>query len=247
VENYTKSIAFKKADSIKKISLIIKNKQNIFKQVFIANLKSRAKIETVMRKYIKGYSKDRIRIRKLSRNNSNSFYSPNKEANDIHSSNNYSISSYSNNYIKNNLYQSQNQDKVLNNNFNTLSSVYNNTSGSYMKNALYSSELNIKNNYSNNTINLQSEKKKINKQNGDSNHNVFDRLNSKNKISNKNSINIANEMIPSRELKEMKELEECTFQPKINYYYPSCNDDPNHKYNNSINDSLEGNSYGIIL
>ena len=39
--------------------------------------------------------------------------------------------------------------------------------------------------------------------------------------------------------KEMKELEECTFRPKINLYYPTINNMQNYNFPENENDSYE--------
>ncbi len=260
IESYNKSIAVQKAESIKKLSLIVKNKQNTFKSVFFANLKSRNQIEHVMRKYVKGYSREKIRRKKMSRSNSN-ICSPKKDLSETQSFNNYSYSNYSTNNFNNNLRSSKNkyfsgnnQEGNFNNtnynNYNTItSSVYNNTSGSNLRSNFYNTEKTINRNSP--KINRRdktniSKGEDVNQNNSTSK--VFERLNSHNKISRKKSLNNSvNEcIIPSRELKEMKELEQCTFQPKINYYYPSCKDTNSKHYYNSITGNTEEDQYGIL-
>jgi hypothetical protein len=55
----------KKAESAKIINLVIENKEKLMKSTFLENFKGRVKIENVLRKYVRGYSKDRIRRKKI--------------------------------------------------------------------------------------------------------------------------------------------------------------------------------------
>ena len=64
-ENYIKNQSVKKAESAKLINLVIENKEKIMKSTFLENFKGRVKIENVLRKYVRGYSKDRIRKKKI--------------------------------------------------------------------------------------------------------------------------------------------------------------------------------------
>lgn len=226
---------------------MIHNKQNTFKSVFFAKFKSRHQIENIMRRYIKGYSRDRIRIRKMSRSNSN-LCSPQRDLSETQSCNDYSYSNYSNNNIN---FRSSNKkmnskERTLTN-YNTItSSVYNNTSGSNLRSNFYNTEKSIKRN---NLKTSFSNKKNFTKgqevKENNSTSNVFDRLNTYSKISGRKSLNNSiDNCIPSRELKEKKEFEECTFQPKINYYYPSCNNTNSRNYN-TITANTKEDDYGI--
>jgi len=197
------------------------NKQNIFKSVFLVNLKARVKMENIMRKYVKGYSQDRIRRRKMNKTNSNSFYHQKRESSDSHSLFNRS---YSNNYTHNN-FRNSNQDKN-DNYFNTLSStIYNNTHGSQNLNQLYLSDQNQKKNKTNDyhyNKNLNYDNLKNQNHNYSQTPNVFERLSLNSKLSKKSDSNkIENQIIPSIELKQKKELEECSFKPKISHYQTS--------------------------
>lgn len=209
-----------------------------------------------MRRYVKGYSRDKIRRRKMSRSNSN-ICSPQRDLSDeTQSCNNYSYSNYSanNNFSKNlctsNKYLKHNHEGTFNNNYNTItSSVCNNTSGSNMRSNFYNTDKSINKNSSKINITMTNDKKNLRKAENENNSaaNVFDRLNNQIKISTKKSLNNSvHDFIPSRELKEIKELEQCTFQPKINYYYPSCSN-ANSKHYNTVTAKTEEDEYGILF
>lgn len=247
IESYNKSIALKKAESIKKFTFIINSKQNSFKSLFLANFKSRNQIETVMRRHVKGYSRDKIRLRKMSRSNSN-LCSPYRDLSESRSNKDFSYSQYSNNNLRsiNNRQSDYNHQERTMNHYNTInSSVYNNTSGSNLRSNYYNTDKSI--NRSNSKINFSGKKNFEKKINENSTSNVFERLNSNSKISKRKSLNnTINDFIPSKELKEMKELEQCTFQPKINYYYPSCNNS-NSRHYKTFATNTEEDINGIIL
>ncbi len=246
-------MSLKKVEAIKKIKLVISNKQNSLKHIFLANLKSRYKIENVMRKYIIGYSKDKLRKRKFSRNVSNSYLSHDKDLSESSYLNNISNTYQSNSNTKlNNFNNSKGfpNKNFITSNFNTYNSTfYNNLNESNKKNNVLHTEKNneIKDTWANNSYFLNSNKKFDKKEkNFDENikSDISERLYKRSKTSKKNDKNdTLNNIIPSWELKEKKDYEECTFIPKINYYYPTCNNS-NSKNLETINNSTDENKHG---
>ena len=194
-----------------------------------------------MRRYVKGYSHDKIRKRKMSRKNSNSnLCSPKRDISETQSYNDYPYSHYSNNIMR---FSNKQQERTFNN-YNTInSSVYNNSSGSNLPNNFYNTDKSLNRNDS--KTNFSDKKILRRKINENSASSVFKRLNNNSKISKKKSLNNSIiDCIPSKELKEMKELEECTFQPKINYFYSSCNNTDSRHYN-TITANTEEDDYGV--
>jgi hypothetical protein len=210
----------KKVESVKMINLITENKQKIIKNSFMEKFKSRMKLENLMRKYINGYSKDKTRAKKLQKDYSLRQNSPNNNSYNLFDSNK-SINS-SNYYIRKNSYL--NNSKSLNNTINSRDSNNYNYNPKINKN--YES-FNKPTYETNNTTHY-------NKKNSD----INDRLTSREKTIRKRNYSFD---LTSKELKEKKELEECTFRPKINMYYPTLN---NMKYNNfKQNDSFDDQNY----
>lgn len=229
IESYNKNLAYKKAEGLGKFHSVINNKQNILKHIFITNLKARSKIENLMHKYIKGYSRDKIRRKKLrlstSHNSANRDLSD-PQANCLNNNSNSVFSNSQSNWnfkINGSSTRLDNNNNIMNNN-NFTQSLYNNTSGSFgnSKHLFYTSCTNMNQNspYCNKTISSNS---------GEPNQNF------KNGYKSNSRFNIQ-QIIPSRELKELKELEECTFQPKIKLYYPAIN---NIRHNTSSNEDYE--------
>jgi hypothetical protein len=183
--------------------------------------KSRLKLENLMIKYIKGYSEDKIRSKRLEKETSHILNSPNNNSYNLYDLNK-SINS-SNYQIRKNL--NFNESKSLNNTINSRDSNNN-----------YYFSKNNKNNYSINKKTLDTNNSNYYHKD---NSNVYDRLNSRAKTIRKK--NFSFDLMSSKELKEMKELEECTFRPKINMYYPTLN---NKTYKNSTeNDSFDDQNY----
>ena len=101
-ESYVRNESVKKAESAKIINLVIKNKEKSMKASFLDNFKARVKIENVMRKYVKGFSKDRVKKKRMEE-----FYRLNSAVNDLSDSRSFNFSqNLRNNNTKNSNYQS---------------------------------------------------------------------------------------------------------------------------------------------
>lgn len=191
-----------------------------------------------MRKYIKGYSRDKIIRKKLGLDTLLSY--PNKAFCDFlafnRNNNNFSSTFHSQannsklnktlNYNTNSTFRQEKANQsygIEDNNY-----AETNTSDFYRS----SSSLNInKKNYNRSSKNVNSTNYQRNSSISEENSSdVFKRLSSttasfKSKSSEKKKHQI-NAMIPSQNLKELKDLEECTFRPKITQYSASVNINP---------------------
>ncbi len=216
----------KKAESINKLNLIIKNKQKIFKSVFIANFKSKLKIENILRRHVKGYSKERIRRKKIGLETSSSLHSRNRDSKYSQSFNNQSyLNSSMFNFIKNNNDNSLNKYSNLHNNcFLTVPSlsVINDDSNIVLNrnDNIFESNKTLTSNLK--SLNFDSKNEKNEKLNNKEycTSKVFERLYTTVKSPRKHGYDT---ILPSKELKEIKELKECSFIPKINYFNPLKN------------------------
>lgn len=202
----------KKADSVRKILSVVSNKQNIFKSVFLENLKARTKIENILRKHVKGYSRDKIRRIKMSKYNSDSNLSPSKNI--------YNFEITNKNFENKLLNIKTINDAYAKNYCNTLSTgFYNKTCESDFQNLKINSQSNFNKLNCNDLDNSQ--EKLIKYPIEDLNRSVFDRLNSSSTISRRNKIHRSSlTSEPKMDKQEEKELEECTFRPKINNKKP---------------------------
>jgi len=192
---------------------VVTNKQKILKSIFIENFKSRTKIENVLRKYVKGYSRDKIQRIKVSRINSNSFDSYTMDRLD---------NKFSKDNLEKNLYNKQNQVLNKNNYQNSFNGVYYNTNDS---NNLRNLNIHSKSNLSKSKDNELSFHKGITTKGANEkenlNANVFDRLNSSRTVSKRNKMQGSFIFsVHKKDLKDEKELVECTFSPNINHKKP---------------------------
>jgi hypothetical protein len=192
------------------MNLVLENKEKQIKSKFFEKFRSRLNIENLMRKYVKGYSKNKIREKKLNDYYQNQINSTSNNFSDSKSlnSSNYKIQKNSN-FLNN---------KSINDTFNSLefSTKYNNSKKFY-DNDTPKNEREYNKDYSN----------------------LYERLN--NNTSNTRIRKSTIDIIPSNELKEMKELEECTFRPKINLYYPTLNN--KRQYNFTESESFDNQNF----
>ena len=229
------------------------------------SFKSKVQIENILRKHVKGYSVERIRKKKLQdssepqKSDSNSCSLHNKR-NSINSNNN-NVMSFSNNFYKdkNLIEENKYPDKLykstntpLNRNYSESYSNANKSDNNYYKTKKNSNEFcetysttnsnHLKYNHQNENIpknNFMNDQNIINNMNNSS---TFTGRNSHSRSKNSFNNNYYNNSCfkenqrSTQELREMKELEECTFRPKINEYYPiNSFRDKNINFSNSYN------------